>query len=526
MAAARRVTYTAAMDGESPPLAGLRFVKMHGLGNDFVVIDARGGRDPVTPALARALGDRNRGVGFDQLAVIRDGLDSDATIDFWNADGSGAAACGNATRCVARLLMDESGATALDLRTGRGVLRAEDAGGGLIRVNMGQPQQRWDEVPLARSVEMDALPIEGRPSAVGMGNPHCVFVVEDAEAVDLAVRGPRIEHDPLFPERTNVEFVHVVDPGTIRMRVWERGGVATLACGSGACAAAVVTARRGLTGRRVTVRLDGGELAIDWREDGVWMTGPSALVFEGRLSPEFVGALRVIAPRLETFGCRLNAYESEAMKRVAAEAGLGDAVIVNTCAVTAEAVRQARQAIRRLRREDPSARIVVTGCAAQTEPATFAAMPEVDQVLGNAEKLSPKRLERRRRRDRPADFRRRRHGRHRRAESADRRAGDAGPGLRAGAERLRPPLHLLRDPLWPGQLAQRADGGGGRADRPAGRSRLQRGGPDRRGHDGLGRGSRGRAAARGPGASRCCAAFPISRGSGSARSTRWRPTPG
>lgn len=290
MAAAAFVSYIAGMDGESRPLAGLRFVKMHGLGNDFVVIDARGGGDPVTPALARALGDRNRGVGFDQLAVIRDGLGADATIDFWNADGSGAAACGNATRCVARLLMDETGATALDLRTGRGLLRAEDAGAGLIRVNMGQPQQRWDEVPLARAVETDALPLEGRPSAVGMGNPHCVFVVEDAEAVDLAVRGPLVEHDPLFPERANVEFVHVVDPATIRMRVWERGGVATLACGSGACAAAVVTARRGLTGRRVTVRLDGGDLAIDWREDGVWMTGPTALVFEGRLSPEFVGA--------------------------------------------------------------------------------------------------------------------------------------------------------------------------------------------------------------------------------------------
>jgi diaminopimelate epimerase len=279
------------MNAESqPPARGLRFLKMHGLGNDFVLIDARGGLDPVTPALARALGDRHRGVGFDQLAVIRDGVAADATIDFWNADGSAAAACGNATRCVARVLMDETGATALYLRTGRGTLRAEDAGEGLVRVNMGQPQLRWDEVPLAREHDLDALPLEGRPAAVGMGNPHCVFVVEDAEAVDLAARGPRIEADPLFPERTNVEFVHVIDPTTIRMRVWERGGVATLACGSGACAAVVVTARRGLTGRRVDVRLDGGTLGIDWRDDGVWMTGPTASVFEGRLSPEFVEA--------------------------------------------------------------------------------------------------------------------------------------------------------------------------------------------------------------------------------------------
>jgi diaminopimelate epimerase len=284
------------MDGESqaprrPGPDGLRFLKMHGLGNDFVVIDARGGFDPVTPALARALGDRHRGVGFDQLAVIRDGVGADAAIDFWNADGSPAAACGNATRCVARLLMAEAASATLSLRTGRGVLRAEMAGDGLIRVNMGHPQQRWDEVPLARATDLDALPLEGGPGAVGMGNPHCVFVVPDAEAVDLAALGPRVEHDPLFPERTNVEVVQVIDRATVRMRVWERGGMQTLACGSGACAAAVVTARRGLTDRRVRVRLDGGDLDIDWRDDGVWMTGPTALVYEGRLTPEFLGAL-------------------------------------------------------------------------------------------------------------------------------------------------------------------------------------------------------------------------------------------
>ncbi|MBP7243499.1 diaminopimelate epimerase [Amaricoccus sp.] len=268
----------------------LRFLKMHGLGNDFVVIDARGRRDPVTPAVARTLGDRRRGVGFDQLAVIRDGDEgADARIDFWNADGSAAAACGNATRCVARLLMDEAGAGTLRLRTGRGLLIAEAAGGGLIRVNMGAPQLGWDEIPLARAVDVDALPLDGSPGAVGIGNPHCIFVVPDAEAVDLAALGPRFEHDPLFPERTNVEFVQVIDPTTIRMRVWERGGMITLACGSGACAAAVVTARRGLTDRRVAVRLDGGELGIDWREDGVWMTGPTALVYEGRIAPELLG---------------------------------------------------------------------------------------------------------------------------------------------------------------------------------------------------------------------------------------------
>jgi diaminopimelate epimerase len=282
------------MDGESHQdrqARDFRFLKMHGLGNDFVVIDARAGGAPMTPALARALGDRHRGVGFDQLAVVRPGSGVAAEIDFWNADGSPAAACGNATRCVARMLMAESGDRVLELRTGRGVLRAEDAGDGLTRVNMGPPQLRWDEVPLAREMDLDDLPLPGRPGAVGMGNPHCVFIVPDVEAVDVAGLGAKIERDPLFPERTNVEFVQVIDPETIRMRVWERGGMITLACGSGACAAAVVTARRGRTGRRVEVRLDGGALGIDWREDGVWMTGPTTLVFEGRLASDYLAAL-------------------------------------------------------------------------------------------------------------------------------------------------------------------------------------------------------------------------------------------
>jgi diaminopimelate epimerase len=267
----------------------LRFLKMHGLGNDFVIVDARGGESPVTPALARALGDRHRGVGFDQLAVIRDAPGPEAAhIDFWNSDGTEAAACGNATRCVARILMDESGESAFDLSTGRGCLRAEAAPDGLIRINMGQPQLAPECVPLARDMPLDPLPLPGAPGAAGMGNPHCVFVVEDAKVIDLEREGPRYEHDPLFPERTNVEFVQVMSRSTIRMRVWERGGMITQACGSGACASVVVTARRGLTDRSVDVHLDGGVLHIDWRDDGVWMTGPTAHVFEGVLSPSLL----------------------------------------------------------------------------------------------------------------------------------------------------------------------------------------------------------------------------------------------
>jgi diaminopimelate epimerase len=269
----------------------LRFRKMHGLGNDFVVIDARGAADPVTPALARALGDRHRGVGFDQLAVIRDAGDVAARIDFWNADGTLADACGNATRCVARLLFDEGHAGEIAIATGRGRLAARDLGDGRISVNMGVPEFGWREIPLAQDVDVEALPIEGAPSAVGMGNPHCVFVVPDADAVDVARLGPEVERHPMFPDGVNVEFVQVIDRETVRMRVWERGAGITLAGGSGACAAAVATARRGLTGRRVVVRLDGGALEIDWRGDGVWMTGPTAGVFEGRLSAQFLAGL-------------------------------------------------------------------------------------------------------------------------------------------------------------------------------------------------------------------------------------------
>lgn len=275
------------MSNASPPPGGVPFLKMHGLGNDFVIIDARNAADPVTPERARAIGDRFFGVGFDQLAVLKQADDADVRIDFWNADGTVAGACGNASRCVARLVMEETGRDAITLRTARGLLPARRVDGE-ISVNMGQPQLTWDTVPLARDVDLVNLPLDGAPGAAGMGNPHCVFVVGDAEAVDLEVFGPRIEHDPLFPERTNVEVIEVQDPRTLRMRVWERGTGITLACGSGACAAAVVAHRKGLTGRAVTIHLDGGALGIDWRDDGVWMTGPTQLVFRGELSAEFL----------------------------------------------------------------------------------------------------------------------------------------------------------------------------------------------------------------------------------------------
>ena len=216
----------------------------------------------------------------------------DAHLTFYNADGSTSAACGNATRCIARHLMEESGKTRLDLSTARGALVAVDAGGGLTSVNMGQPQLDWAEIPLAEAMGTLELPIEGGPVATGMGNPHCTFFVADAEAVPLEQFGPRYEHHPLYPERTNVQVATVIGPDHIRMRVWERGVGVTLASGSSSCATAVAAARRGLTGRAVRIDLDGGTIHVDWREDGVWMTGETAHVASGVFTPAFLAAQR------------------------------------------------------------------------------------------------------------------------------------------------------------------------------------------------------------------------------------------
>lgn len=264
-------------------LGPVGFLKMHGLGNDFVVIDRRTGGRPVTPDLARRLGDRHRGVGFDQLAEILPDDAADARLVFWNSDGSIAGACGNATRCVGRLLLDETGKPAVNIRTDRGLLHAVDVDGKLTAVNMGAPLLEPAQIPLAPGADPLHLGIAGDPVAVGMGNPHCVFFVPDADSVDVAREGAAMEHHPLFPQATNVEFASVSGPDRLRMRVWERGTGITLACGSGTCATAVAAHLRGLTGRRVIVDVDGGTLEIDWRDDGVWMTGPTALVFRGEL---------------------------------------------------------------------------------------------------------------------------------------------------------------------------------------------------------------------------------------------------
>jgi diaminopimelate epimerase len=270
------------------------FLKMHGLGNDFVVLDAREHAIALDSAKAKAIADRHFGVGCDTVVLIRPGgADVDAGIQFYNADGSESESCFNATRCVARLLLDERGLSRVKLSTKGGLLVCSDAGKGLVTVDMGPPRLDWRQVPLAGEVDTANFPLdvggtELMVSAVSMGNPHCVLFVSDAQKAPVAQLGAKIETLPFFPNRTNVEFAQVLDQERIRMRVWERGVGITLACGTGACATAVAAIRRGLVGRKVELLLDGGTLTIEWREadDHVLMTGPTATPFRGRLEPD------------------------------------------------------------------------------------------------------------------------------------------------------------------------------------------------------------------------------------------------
>ena len=257
-----------------------RFIKMHGLGNDFVVIDGRDGAPSITPALARAIADRRRGIGCDQLILIEPAVDADIAMRIFNADGSESGACGNATRCVAALA-----GRALRIATAGGLLYAEPAGDA-VRVDMGAPRFDWQEVPLAYALDTATLPVAwdmlSGPTALNVGNPHLVFFVDDAAAVPLDRLGPEIERDPLFPERINVNVASRRADGGIDLRVWERGAGLTEACGTGACATAVSAIRRGLATSPVTVHLPGGALTIGWSPGGsIEMTGPATRVFEG-----------------------------------------------------------------------------------------------------------------------------------------------------------------------------------------------------------------------------------------------------
>lgn len=257
------------------------FIKMHGLGNDFVVLDARIRTLPVmTAKVARGLGDRRTGIGFDQLVLLEPSQTHAFRMRIFNSDGSEVGACGNAARAVALL----HGVPAL-IETGGGPIMLEPLDGG-ARVDMGTPKFDWDVIPLAYPMDTFAMPVGWEqlenPMAVNVGNPHAIFFVEDADTVPLDAIGPVIEHDPIFPERVNVNVASLAGPDHLKLRVWERGAGLTRACGTGACATAVAAVRRGLVASPVRVTLPGGDLVIEWKPGGtILMSGPAATSFRG-----------------------------------------------------------------------------------------------------------------------------------------------------------------------------------------------------------------------------------------------------
>jgi diaminopimelate epimerase len=276
-------------------MAATPFLKMHGLGNDFVVLDARTGRLDLTPDRRRTIADRRLGVGCDQLIVLEPPTErgADVFMRIYNPDGGEAGACGNATRCVASVLMDERRTDHVTVQTIAGLLDSQKAGKGsnglpIVSVDMGPARLDWRDIPVREPCDTSRLPVGlgplQEPVGTGMGNPHATFFVDDAEAIPLEKLGPRLEHDRMFPERANVGVAQLTGEGRLRLRVWERGAGVTLACGSGACAAVVAASRRGLVQRKAEVTLDGGTLAIEWLPDGhVLMTGGVALAFKGEL---------------------------------------------------------------------------------------------------------------------------------------------------------------------------------------------------------------------------------------------------
>jgi diaminopimelate epimerase len=281
----------------------IKFRKMNGLGNDFVVLDARPRALPLSPDAVRAIADRKEGIGCDQIVALEPSAEADVFMRIWNADGGEVGACGNAARCVAALVADERGVPNVSIETESGVLGASVNADRSVTIDMGAPRFAWNEIPLAkpfddtRAIAIGPVdePELHSPSVVNVGNPHCLFFVEDVEAHDLARLGPMLEHHPLFPERANISLVQVLDASHLKLRTWERGAGLTRACGTAACAAGVAAARRALAGRRLRVTLPGGDLLIEWREsDGrILMTGPFALDYEGTLPEELFQPARV-----------------------------------------------------------------------------------------------------------------------------------------------------------------------------------------------------------------------------------------
>ena len=274
------------------------FRKMNGLGNDFVVLDLRHEPLALTDALARAIASRDTGIGCDQLITIEEPRHGgDAFMGIRNNDGGVVEACGNAARCIGRLILEETGKDRVVIETPSGDTVATRAEGGEITVDMGEPRLQWNEIPLSeefrdtRAIELEVgplgNPIMHSPGVVNVGNPHAIFFVEDVDAIDLGRIGPMLEHHPLFPERANISVAQVLSPTHLKLRTWERGAGLTRACGTAACAATVAAVRRRKTERKITVSLPGGDLSLEWREadNHIYMTGAATFDYEGTLDP-------------------------------------------------------------------------------------------------------------------------------------------------------------------------------------------------------------------------------------------------
>ena len=276
-------------------MSEIEFIKMNGLGNDFAIFDSRQGTFALHGGLISSIADRDEGIGFDQMILLAPSERADVFMKIFNADGSEVDACGNATRCVARLIAGEVNRPGVAIETNAGLLTAQIISDDQVMVDMGAPRFDWQEIPLAeefrdtRMIELQVGPIDNpvmhSPSVVNVGNPHCIFWVDDISAHDLSKIGPMLEHHPLFPERANISLAEVKGKTVIDLAVWERGAGLTRACGTAACAAAVAAARKGLTGRNVTVSLPGGDLQIHWREadDHILMTGAIELEYKGSI---------------------------------------------------------------------------------------------------------------------------------------------------------------------------------------------------------------------------------------------------
>jgi len=282
--------------------APLPYLKMNGLGNDFVVLDARAQKIALSRQQIVAISDRANGIGCDQLIVMEpDTVEGvDVFMRIYNAEGGEVDACGNATRCIAALVAEETGKSAITIRTNAGIL-ATRTDGEMVTADMGVPRFGWEQIPLAEpfsdttGIELQIGPIDApilhTPSVVNVGNPHAIFWVKDLDAHDLAKFGPLLENHPIFPERANITLAQVISDDRIKVKVWERGAGLTLACGTAACATAVAAARKGLTGRKVTIELPGGPLDIEWRvsDDHILMTGPWMLDGQGLIPPALLG---------------------------------------------------------------------------------------------------------------------------------------------------------------------------------------------------------------------------------------------